>query len=282
MNTSIFRSTRILPRIIAPLTFMVALLFSACTSDPQTEALLQRAGSVMESHPDSAYRLLDSITPFMASKPEALRMRHMLLSTQAKNKLYLPLPSDTLFQDVVDYYDDHGTANQQLMAHYLLGCIFRDRGEAPLALQCYKEAVGKVDTLSGDCDYRIISIGPGKNWIEPKGTIDHYLNRLLGGSGATNEYPIHGNDLTIKHVNTSTIKNYGKVLDFLTRRGNGILPYSFLYSSCSTHTGLALNLAGIPTLFIHPYTVQASVWLWNQGITPALIINSYHLQNEVQ
>ena len=63
------------------------------------------------------------------------------------------------------------------------------------------------------------------------------------------------------------------------QEGDGILPYSFLYSSCSTHTGLALNLAGIPTLFIHPYTVQASVWLWNNGITPALIHNSYLLQN---
>lgn len=81
--------------------------------------------------------------------------------------------------------------------------------------------------------------------------------------------------------NVETIKNYGKVFDLLTRRGNGILPYSFLYSSCSTHTGLALNLAGIPTLFIHPYTVQASVWLWNQGITPAVINNSYHFLNEI-
>ena len=27
------------------------------------------------------------------------------------------------------------------------------------------------------------------------------------------------------------------------------------------------------------YTVQASVWLWNNGITPSLINNSYHLQN---
>ena len=126
---------------------------------------------------------------------------------------------------------------------------------------------------------RVISQGPGKNWIEPKGTIDHYLNRFLGGSGATNEYPIHGDNMIIKNVNVTTIKNYGKVLDFLTQRGNGVLPYSFLYSSCSTHTGLALNLAGIPTLFIHPYTVQASVWLWNSGITPALINNSYHLQN---
>ncbi len=36
MNNCISKSTRILPRIIAPLTFMVVLLFSACNSDPQT------------------------------------------------------------------------------------------------------------------------------------------------------------------------------------------------------------------------------------------------------
>lgn len=125
----------------------------------------------------------------------------------------------------------------------------------------------------------IISIGPGKEWIEPKGFIDHYLNRFLGGSGATNKYEIAGINMTIKNVNTTAVKTYGRILDFLTREGNGILPYSFLYSSCSTHTGLALNLAGIPTLFIHPYTVQASVWLWNNGITPALIHNSYLFQN---
>lgn len=163
MNTFLFKSTRILPRIIAPLIFTVALLFSACTSDPQTEAQLQSAGSVMESRPDSAYRLLDSIAPYMSDKSKALRMRHLLLTTQAKNKLYLPLPSDTLFQDVVDYYDDHGTPNQQLMAHYLLGCIYRDRGEAPLALQCYKEAVEKIDTLSNDCDYTTLSLNPQPN-----------------------------------------------------------------------------------------------------------------------
>jgi hypothetical protein len=60
----------------------------------------------------------------------------------------------------------------------------------------------------------IISEGPGKNWIEPKGTVTHYLNRFLGGSGATNEYPIHGENMIIKNVNVTTINNYGKVLDF--------------------------------------------------------------------
>lgn len=124
----------------------------------------------------------------------------------------------------------------------------------------------------------IVSIGPWKNWIKTKGIIDLYINRFLGGSSATNRYPIHGDNMIIQNVNTTIIKAYGKLLDFLTNEGNGILPYSFLFSSCSTHTGLALNLSGVPTLFIHPYTVQASVWLWNMGITPFIIRNSYFFQ----
>ena len=199
MDTLIFKSTRFLPRIIAPLTLMVALLFSACTSDKQTEALLERAQTVMESSPDSAYHLLDSIAPFMSNKSKDLRMRHLLLSAQAQNKLYLPLPSDTLFQEVVDYYDSHGTHNQQLKAHYLLGCIYRDRGEAPLALQCYNDAVAKADTLSGDCDYTTLYkvYGQMANLFEIQVMPDEELEALKHYSeyakkaGNTYEY-IHG------------------------------------------------------------------------------------------
>ena len=107
----------------------------------------------MEEHPDSAYQFLCEADSCVADQSRKTRMRHQMLMTEAKNKLDMPLPSDTLFQEVVDYYDDHGTSNQQLMAHYLLGRIYSDRGEAPMALQCYNDAVEKADTLSDDCDY---------------------------------------------------------------------------------------------------------------------------------
>ena len=129
----------------------------------------------------------------------------------------------------------------------------------------------------------VISYGPGES---PKydyligdksgvvGTTKHY-GKMFGGIRGTNEYPIHGRDIDMKGVNTSIIKGYGKALSFLSNKG--LAPYSFAYSSCSTHAGLAMWLSGVPNLFIHPYTLQASVWMWNQGITPALIQNSYHL-----
>lgn len=166
---------------------------------------------------------------------------------------------------------------------YGLGAManLADLGETgKLLLNTEKKDIINHSAILDENGNVIISEGPGKNWIEPKGSVDHYLNRTLGGSGATNRYPVLGENVTINKVNLTAIKTYGKVLDFLTKNGDGILPYSFVYSSCSTHTGLALNLAGIPTLFIHPYTVQGSVWLWNKSITPSIINNSYHLQNQ--
>lgn len=85
----------------------------------------------------------------------------------------------------------------------------------------------------------------------------------------------YGIDIPLENVNTTIIRGYGSVLTYLSSKG--LAPYSFLYSSCSTHVGLAMWFAGIPNLFIHPYTLQGSVWLWNQGVTPSLIQNSYHL-----
>ena len=52
-----------------------------------------------------------------------------------------------------------------------------------------KDIINHSAILDGN-NNSIISIGPGKEWIEPKGFIDHYLNRFLGGSGATNKYKV--------------------------------------------------------------------------------------------
>ena len=132
--------------------FLLVLL-SACSDKGKVVALLDHAEAVMEEHPDSAYQFLCEADSCIAEQSRKTRMRHLMLKTEAENKLDMPLPSDTIFQEVVDYYDDHGTSNQQLMAHYLLGRIYSDRGEAPQALQCYNDAVEKADTLSDDCDY---------------------------------------------------------------------------------------------------------------------------------
>ena len=63
-------------------------------------------------------------------------------------------------QDVrpyVEFFYDHGEPNERLLAHYLLGLAYYDHGEAPMALQCYQDALDCADTTRADCDYAQLS-----------------------------------------------------------------------------------------------------------------------------
>lgn len=93
----------------------------------------------------------------MAGESRSVRMRYQLLRHQAMNKAFVPFTSDSLMLDVTDYYDRHGTANERMQAHYLLGCVYRDMKEAPHAIDCYLDAIVKADTTRNDCDFRTLS-----------------------------------------------------------------------------------------------------------------------------
>jgi hypothetical protein len=84
------------------------------------------------------------------------RMHALLDRADSMNRAYIPMTDgiDSLLLEATRYYDRHGTANQQMRAHYLLGCAYRDMGEAPAALQSYQDAAGCADTLSADCSYK--------------------------------------------------------------------------------------------------------------------------------
>ncbi len=119
--------------------------------------MLDTAESLLDTHADSARSLLDSIRPQVEQKNvRRLTMRYRLLMASALNKTYGQLPSDTAFSEVVRYYDHHGNSNERMRAHYLLGCIYRDMGEAPQAIQCYQDATEYADTLRANCDYNTL------------------------------------------------------------------------------------------------------------------------------
>jgi tetratricopeptide (TPR) repeat protein len=71
-------------------------------------------------------------------------MHRELLRAREMNTNYIPFTvgADSVMKAVVAYYDRHGTPAERMEAHYLLGCVYRDMGEAPQALQCFQEAVG--------------------------------------------------------------------------------------------------------------------------------------------
>ena len=83
-------------------------------------------------------------------------MRKGLDSINTLNRNDQPFTSAGV-QPYVDYFDDHGTSNEQVLAHYLLGRAYHEHGEAPMALKCYQEATELADTTVADCDYKQLS-----------------------------------------------------------------------------------------------------------------------------
>ena len=87
------------------------------------------------------------------------RMEALLDRADSLNRAYIPMTGglDTMLLEATKYYDRHGTANEQLRAHYLLGCAYRDMGEAPAALSAYHDAVERVDTTDADCNFALLA-----------------------------------------------------------------------------------------------------------------------------
>ena len=87
------------------------------------------------------------------TETERSRMRAGLDSINQCNRNDQPFTVADV-EPYVQFFDDHGTPNDRLLAHYLLGRAYHDHGEAPMALECYQNAIDCADTLSEDCDYK--------------------------------------------------------------------------------------------------------------------------------
>ena len=133
------------------------LLLVGCGGDGYTPEL-RAIDTIINEKPDSALHLLDSLSTEATAWPKSQRMRHRLLTMKAQNKAYVPFISDTIAKDLVSYYDDNGSPNDRLLARYLLGCVYRDLGEAPRAVDCYLDAVNHADTTTADCDYHTLAV----------------------------------------------------------------------------------------------------------------------------
>ncbi len=80
------------------------------------------------------------------------RMRSGLDSINQRNRNDQPFTVADV-QPYADFFDRHGTSNDRLLAHYLLGRAYYEAGEAPMALQCYQQAIECADTTAKDCDF---------------------------------------------------------------------------------------------------------------------------------
>lgn len=114
------------------------------------------ADSLSQSDPAAAMAFIDSITARNENMSTDSRMRLGLLRTKAQNSAGVMFTSDSVMRNIVEYYESEGDADDRMLAYYLMGSVYRDLGDSPLALQYFNKAAEQADTTSADCDYRLL------------------------------------------------------------------------------------------------------------------------------
>ena len=115
---------------------------------PVAEKLLQ-AEAVMNEYPDSALNLLKGIEQTELQTREH-HARYALLYSQALDKNYIDLTSDSLISIAVDYYKDRDDVKAKFFSYYYLGRIYTNANNLTQATLAYMEAEQLVDELGDD------------------------------------------------------------------------------------------------------------------------------------
>ena len=85
------------------------------------------------------------------------QMLQLLEELEATNRAGKELLNDSLAEELVDYFDRHGSNNERMRSRYMLGRTYYFMDEMPRALEIYNEAADCADTTSADCDYKVLS-----------------------------------------------------------------------------------------------------------------------------
>jgi tetratricopeptide (TPR) repeat protein len=106
---------------------------------------LAKAEEVMFDHPDSALHILESMPIPSARKDKENHALWCLLTSQAKVKLIMKIPSDSLVKIAYDYYKSTDNARRKAMSALYMGDINYELGKIEEAMQYYLEGKTEVE-----------------------------------------------------------------------------------------------------------------------------------------
>ena len=195
---------------------LILLILASCAGNRKYDDLMKRADSIMNVNDDSAkvaIRMLDGVESQLPEFSKAQKMRYELLRHKAMNKAYISFTSDSIMKEVVNYYDRHGSANERLLANYVLGCVYRDMHEVPLALEYYNKATEQADTTAADCDYgTLYRVYSQMGFLFSKQYLPY---QLLDAFGKAEKYAYLAKDTLNAIIN---YQNKGDAYDYLGKK----------------------------------------------------------------
>lgn len=143
--------------------FLILIFAVSCSDNNPLLSRLDHIDSIMDANPQAAYDSLCTIkkTQNIASAKK-VNMKWRLLMATAQNKLYMQMPTDSAFSEVVAYYDRNGSDNEKMQSRYLLGCIYRDMNDAPKAIECYNYVLEHFSDIDSQEGYKLLALSYGE------------------------------------------------------------------------------------------------------------------------
>ena len=127
------------------LLFILVALISCNDPKPVTNTL-HRAEALMNEYPDSAWTLLNTISPDEMGQNRN-RALYALLYTQAQDKTYRDETNDSLISIAVDYYRDTNDVRRKFLSYYYKGRVHFNAKDYLGATTCYMEAEQLADEV---------------------------------------------------------------------------------------------------------------------------------------
>ena len=110
--------------------FIIGIIFCLASCTPHTKhwETLMQVESFIEERPDSALTVLQGMDKKALSVKEE-EAKHALLLSMALDKNVIDRTDFEVLQPAIDYYENHGTANEKLRTYYYQGRIYQNKGE---------------------------------------------------------------------------------------------------------------------------------------------------------
>lgn len=104
------------------------------------------------------FMLIAALTLFACTdKQTTRRMETLLEKADSMYRESVPMDTFNTMQDVLHYYSGHGNTNEKMKASFFMGCVYRDKDDAPRALDYYRDAISMADTTDSKCDFKLLN-----------------------------------------------------------------------------------------------------------------------------
>lgn len=118
------------------IVLITIMILAACERQSPISEQLDIAEKLMNSKPDSALVILESV-PVSNVKSKEVSARYALLKSMALDKNYIDTTTFDVLQPAIDYYLENGTPDEMLRTYYYQGRIYQNQGDDDSAMQSF-------------------------------------------------------------------------------------------------------------------------------------------------